>query len=122
MATFAVGDHVVVRSQGHLLDGEGGVVTRMGHAHPMLPGQVVVAIKLDRDRAYSVGDWVVNVSHIRKEGDMPEKAKSVSGPLVEDTQVVGGTDKATGAPAIRPKTPEGKADKLMEATDPRERA
>lgn len=42
-------------------------------------------------------------------------------PIVEDTQTVGGVDKTTGAPVIRPKTPEGKADRLTEATDPRER-
>jgi hypothetical protein len=41
-------------------------------------------------------------------------------PIVEDTQMVGGVDKTTGAPVIRPKTPEGKADRLTEATDPRE--
>jgi hypothetical protein len=42
-------------------------------------------------------------------------------PLVEDTSVAGGTDKATGAPVIRPKGPDGKGDKLNETTDPRER-
>jgi len=46
----------------------------------------------------------------------------VPGPLVEDTSVVGGTDKETGAPVIRPKTGDGKADKLTEATDARENA
>ena len=54
---------------------------------------------------------------------MPEKEeKPQPGPLVEDTQTVGGTDKETGAPVIRPKTPDGKADSLTEATDPSERA
>ncbi len=55
---------------------------------------------------------------------MPEEKpqpNKPSTPLVEDTQTVGGVDKATGAPVIRPKTPEGKADRLTEATDPRER-
>jgi len=47
--------------------------------------------------------------------------KKVVGPLVEDEQVVGGIDKETGAAVIRPKTAEGKADKLTEATDPNER-
>ncbi len=42
------------------------------------------------------------------------------GVLVEDTSVVGGRDKATGADVIRPKTSEGKADKMTEATDRRE--
>jgi hypothetical protein len=51
-----------------------------------------------------------------------EKAKPKPGPLVEDTQTVGGTDKQTGAPVIRPKTPDGKADEITEATDPRERS
>ena len=44
----------------------------------------------------------------------------VRGPIVEDTSVVGGTDAKTGAPVIRPKTPEGKADESMRPTDPRE--
>lgn len=43
------------------------------------------------------------------------------GPLVEDESVVGGVDAATGAPVIRPKDPEGKADRMTESTDPRER-
>ena len=51
-----------------------------------------------------------------------EDDKPKSGPLVEDTQTVGGRDKKTGAPVVRPKTPEGKADKMTEATDPRERS
>lgn len=52
---------------------------------------------------------------------MPEeKEKPKPGPLVEDMQTVGGVDKATGAPVIRPKTPDGKADALTEATDPQE--
>jgi hypothetical protein len=56
---------------------------------------------------------------------MPEDEKPqpnrVPGPIVEDTQSVGGIDKATGAPVIRPKTPDGKADGVTEATDPSER-
>jgi len=43
-------------------------------------------------------------------------------PLVEDTQTVGGTDKATGAPVVKPKTPGGKADESVQATDPSERS
>jgi hypothetical protein len=42
------------------------------------------------------------------------------GLLVEDTSVVGGTDKQTGQPVVRPKGPDGKADKVTEATDPTE--
>jgi hypothetical protein len=41
-------------------------------------------------------------------------------PLVEDTQSVGGVDEATGAPVIRPRTPDGKADAQTVPTDPRE--
>lgn len=52
--------------------------------------------------------------------DKPKPNKPAT-PIVEDTQTVGGVDRETGAPVIRPKTPDGKADKLMEATDPRER-
>ena len=51
---------------------------------------------------------------------MNDEKKPVPGPLVEDTSVVGGTDKETGAPVVRPKTPEGGADNLTEATDPSE--
>ena len=40
--------------------------------------------------------------------------------LVVDETVVGGTDKETGAPVVRPKTSDGKADNLTEATDPSE--
>ena len=42
-------------------------------------------------------------------------------PLVEDASVVGGVDRTTGAPVVRPKGPDGKGDRLNEATDPRER-
>ena len=42
------------------------------------------------------------------------------GPLVEDTSVVGGVDRETGAPVIRPRTTEGGADKMTEATDRRD--
>ena len=51
-----------------------------------------------------------------------QEKKAAPGPLVEDTSVVGGTDKTTGAPVIRPKTPEGDADAMTEATDKRENA
>lgn len=51
-----------------------------------------------------------------------QKPKPKPGLLVEDESVVGGIDKETGAPVIRPKTPEGTADKLTEATDRRENA
>lgn len=51
----------------------------------------------------------------------PEE-KPKPGLLCEDETVVGGTDKETGAPVIRPKTPEGTADSLTEATDARENA
>jgi hypothetical protein len=44
----------------------------------------------------------------------------LAGPLVEDATVIGGVDKKTGAPVIRPKTPDGKADESTEATDKRE--
>jgi hypothetical protein len=46
--------------------------------------------------------------------------KPKPGPLVEDETMVGGIDKKTGAAVIRPKTPDGKADSLTEATDKRE--
>lgn len=41
-------------------------------------------------------------------------------PLVEDATVVGGVDRETGAPVIRPKTPDGHADSKTESTDPSE--
>lgn len=50
----------------------------------------------------------------------PATAGNKPRPLVEDTTVVGGVDRETGAPVIRPKTPEGHADAQTEATDPRE--
>jgi hypothetical protein len=40
--------------------------------------------------------------------------------LVEDATVVGGIDSATGAPVIRTKTPEGRADEATIPTDPGE--
>lgn len=49
-----------------------------------------------------------------------EKKKPEPGPLVEDTSVVGGTDKETGAPVIKPKTPDGKCDESVDPTDKRE--
>ena len=42
------------------------------------------------------------------------------GPLVEDTERVGGRDKKTGADKIAPKTSEQTADESVEATDERE--
>lgn len=44
----------------------------------------------------------------------------VRGPLVEDSTVVGGVD-LTGAPVVRAKTPDGRADESMRPTDPSER-
>lgn len=49
------------------------------------------------------------------------RAGNKPGPLVEDASVVGGLDRQTGAPVIRPKGPDGKGDNLTETTDPRER-
>lgn len=40
--------------------------------------------------------------------------------LVEDETVCGGLDAETGAPVIKPKTPDGRADESMKPTDPRE--
>ena len=54
--------------------------------------------------------------------DAVKGAVKPAGPLVEDTQTVGGTDKKTGADVIRPKMADGKADKVTEATDPSERS
>jgi hypothetical protein len=75
------------------------------------------------DTNYGWYSWLPP-ERIRKESGMPDdqKKKPAPGPLVEDTQTVGGTDKATGAPVIRPKTADGKADKVTEATDPNERS
>jgi hypothetical protein len=42
------------------------------------------------------------------------------GYIVEDETVIGGTDAATGAPVIRPKTTDGRADEATKPTDPRE--
>lgn len=53
--------------------------------------------------------------------DMSKNKSQVRGPLVEDASVVGGLD-ANGAPIIRPKTPEGRADESVTPTDPREQA
>ena len=50
----------------------------------------------------------------------PPAPKPKPGPLVEDDSVVGGFD-ADGAPVIRAKTPDGKADESVKPTDPRER-
>lgn len=43
------------------------------------------------------------------------------GLLVEDTTVVGGVDAQTGAPVVRAKTPDGRADESTVPTDARER-
>lgn len=43
-------------------------------------------------------------------------------PLVEDETLTGGLDAETGAPVIKPKTPDGRADESMIPTDPREKA
>ena len=48
--------------------------------------------------------------------------KPIRAPIVEDSSVVGGIDNETGAATIKPKTPEGRADESMTATDPNERA
>lgn len=50
----------------------------------------------------------------------PTNKNAKPGLLVEDTSVVGGTDATTGAPVIRPKTQEGKADESTRPTDQRE--
>lgn len=54
--------------------------------------------------------------------DRSNEEKQPSGMLVEDASVVGGTDKKTGQTVVRPKTADGKADGLTEATDKRENA
>jgi hypothetical protein len=41
-------------------------------------------------------------------------------PIVEDETMVGGTDAETGAPVIKPKTSDGRADESVRPTDPRE--
>ena len=53
---------------------------------------------------------------------MPGQPKPKPGIIVEDTSVVGGTDADTGAPVIRPKTPDGKADSKTKPTDLNEAA
>lgn len=42
-------------------------------------------------------------------------------PLVEDTSVVGGVDAQSGAPVVRPRAVDGRADEGTVATDPQER-
>lgn len=44
------------------------------------------------------------------------------GLLVEDETLVGGYDATSGAPVVRPKTQEGRADEATVPTDPREAA
>lgn len=51
----------------------------------------------------------------------PAKISTKPGPIVEDTSVVGGVDAKTGAPVVRPKTPDGRADESTKPTDPREK-
>lgn len=46
--------------------------------------------------------------------------KPIQAPLVEDTSVVGGIDRQTGQPVVRPRTPGGDGGSMTEATDPRE--
>lgn len=50
-----------------------------------------------------------------------EKPKPKPGLLVEDSTVVGGVDKKTGAPVIKAKTTGGKADESVEPTDKNEK-
>jgi hypothetical protein len=57
----------------------------------------------------------------RDETEDQEVEAPKPGLIVEDETMVGGTDKTTGAPVIRPKTPDGGADVVTEATDPAER-
>lgn len=52
----------------------------------------------------------------------PDGPKPKPGLIVEDATVVGGTDADTGAPVIRPKTPEGVADDKTMPTDLNEAA
>ncbi len=52
---------------------------------------------------------------------MTQPQQNQRGPLVEDSTVVGGYDK-NGAPVIKPKTPDGKADESVKPTDKREKA
>ncbi len=66
-----------------------------------------------------IGKGIVMPEQQPEEKPKPNKVRA---PMVEDTQTVGGVDKTTGAPVIRPKTPEGKADSVTEATDPNERS
>ena len=53
---------------------------------------------------------------------MVEEKKVKVGLLVEDTTVVGGTDVETGAPVVRSRTVDGKADVVTAPTDLRESA
>lgn len=57
---------------------------------------------------------------ISAQADTAKASNVRRGPLVEDTSVVGGVDRVTGAPVIRPKTQDGKGDMMTETTDPRE--
>jgi hypothetical protein len=50
-----------------------------------------------------------------------EKKKPKPGPIVEDTSVTGGHDATTGAPVIKPKGADGKADESVKPTDSREK-
>ena len=60
------------------------------------------------------------------DGSVAAQAKSATvtnrpAPLVEDTTVVGGVDRVTGQPVIRPRAPDGTAGPQTESTDPSER-
>lgn len=50
----------------------------------------------------------------------PQQPPPKPGVIVEDETVVGGEDE-NGAPVVRPKTSDGKADESVRPTDPRER-
>jgi len=52
----------------------------------------------------------------------PSEHDRKSGLIVEDSTVVGGRDRATGADVVRPKTAGGKADESTDPTDAREAA
>lgn len=58
------------------------------------------------------------IDNFIQENTMPNTPKP--GYIVEDETVTGGTDAATGAPVIRPKTTDGRADEATKPTDPRE--
>lgn len=61
-------------------------------------------------------------THEENEMTDEQKDKPKPGLLTEDSSVVSGTDKETGATVTRPKTADGKADAMTESTDRRENA